>query len=488
MNVLKKISVFCFATIFALSMVLGGGLTHSFAYALDDDIETGGTTTPADNIDDISDFTNSDTSENETTSESSNDTLNPTDNVSTSANYDPWTNVITGNQTATVEWHYISDNIPENNDEILYCVQPYSTYFSPASAIRIDPVSGSGWDAYDLSAIEPTNGAEFIPFDITWSQDDIDIIANGLYYINNELTYDSRSTMVKVGQSYIWNYVRGMGAIGEKKTGDPYINESDPSRWLYDAQMVGWESVVEYAKERSRLYKGQTIYWDTGSIVHTSYDITGVTDTYIDGNQNLAQFRTVARLGSLVLTKNAAYPEDTDEETISAFLESHSLVNATYGIYASKEDAQTDTECLDTFTTNENGISNSVTLGLGTYYIKELSSPDGFLIDDDIHEITVEEDVEKMLTVSDMAFIASKNAERDESDVEEDATGSEQKDNEVYEQVKGQQDKRVTQNHVSNDDTLPHTSDAHAGSITVALALISAGVLVVSKRKCNLSA
>ena len=61
----------------------------------------------------------------------------------------------------------------------------------------------------------------------------------------------------------------------------------------------------------------------------------------------------------------------------------YSLEGAVYGIYSDKAA----TKELDRLTTNANGISNTVELPLGIYYIKEIIAPKGFELDTEIHEV-----------------------------------------------------------------------------------------------------
>ena len=83
--------------------------------------------------------------------------------------------------------------------------------------------------------------------------------------------------------------------------------------------------------------------------------------------------------GGLKLKKMSANPGITEGNSC------YSLAGAEYGVY-------TDRGCTNqvgTLTTNANGESNTIFLQAGTYYVKEIKAPPGFMIDKNIHEKTV---------------------------------------------------------------------------------------------------
>ena len=58
----------------------------------------------------------------------------------------------------------------------------------------------------------------------------------------------------------------------------------------------------------------------------------------------------------------------------------YNIKGAVYGVYQSVEDAMQDANRVETLTTKEDGSSNTVTLRRGTYYVKELTASDGYLL------------------------------------------------------------------------------------------------------------
>ena len=84
-------------------------------------------------------------------------------------------------------------------------------------------------------------------------------------------------------------------------------------------------------------------------------------------------------VGSVNLKKTSANPAISDGNSC------YSLKDAVYGVYG-------DSGCTDqraTLTTDESGNSNSVDLSPGTYWVKEISAPKGFALDEEAHQITI---------------------------------------------------------------------------------------------------
>ena len=83
--------------------------------------------------------------------------------------------------------------------------------------------------------------------------------------------------------------------------------------------------------------------------------------------------------GSLNLKKESANPEMTDGNSC------YSKEGAIYGVY--KEQACT-TKIAD-LTTDAQGNSNTVEVDAGTYFVKEIKAPKGFVLDKKVHPVTV---------------------------------------------------------------------------------------------------
>ncbi|MBR0411709.1 MAG: VaFE repeat-containing surface-anchored protein [Eubacterium sp.] len=65
------------------------------------------------------------------------------------------------------------------------------------------------------------------------------------------------------------------------------------------------------------------------------------------------------------------------------------LSGATYGLYASGEDAASDKDRVGTFTTKADGTTNEVSVSPGTYYVRELAAPKNYAINGEAVKITV---------------------------------------------------------------------------------------------------
>ena len=75
----------------------------------------------------------------------------------------------------------------------------------------------------------------------------------------------------------------------------------------------------------------------------------------------------------------------------------YSLANAKYGIYSNAAC----TSQVSTFTTNANGTSNSINLEPGTYYVKEISAPEGYYIDNTVKTVSLSSGENKVVSFTD---------------------------------------------------------------------------------------
>ena len=102
------------------------------------------------------------------------------------------------------------------------------------------------------------------------------------------------------------------------------------------------------------------------------YDCGGY--IYSGQGQELGQFWAKLAVGNATLQKTSF---NTD---ITSGNELYSIVGATYGVYSDKGC----TKQLATLTTNSNGNTETVEVRAGTVYIKELSAPAGYKVDDTV--------------------------------------------------------------------------------------------------------
>lgn len=164
------------------------------------------------------------------------------------------------------------------------------------------------------------------------------------------------------GGSYDYSYVRGMhfawgdcgGNVDNNGAGEPKVQS-------------GWVEVtaVDYATQTV----SYRFFLDVCSDIdgHNMQNIVGTFQVHED------------LVGYLKLNKQSILPDISNNNPC------YSLAGAKYGIYA--DEACTDLEQM--LTTDAQGCIRSKALSVGTYYIKELSTPDGFALDSNVHEATV---------------------------------------------------------------------------------------------------
>ena len=75
----------------------------------------------------------------------------------------------------------------------------------------------------------------------------------------------------------------------------------------------------------------------------------------------------------------------------------YSLANEKYGVYSNAAC----TSQVSTFTTNANGTSNSINLEPGTYYVKEISAPEGYYIDNTVKTVSLSSGENKVVSFTD---------------------------------------------------------------------------------------
>lgn len=129
--------------------------------------------------------------------------------------------------------------------------------------------------------------------------------------------------------------------------------------WVYNITVELKERWMKVVRDRGLMdqYTAYVAYNDQQDIV------------WIEKNQK----------GSMNLKKESANPEMTEGNSC------YSLEGATYGVY--KEQACS-TKIAD-LTTDAQGNSNTVEVDAGTYYVKETKAPKGFVLDKQVHSVTV---------------------------------------------------------------------------------------------------
>ncbi len=164
------------------------------------------------------------------------------------------------------------------------------------------------------------------------------------------------------GGTYDYTYVKGWhfawgeceGNVDDNGTGEPKVQS-------------GWVEVtaVDYATQTV----SYRFFLDVCSDIdgHNMQNIVGTFQVHED------------LVGYLKLNKQSILPDISDNNPC------YPLAGAKYGVYA--DEACTDLK--QTLTTDAHGCARSKALPVGTYYVKELSSPTGFALDTVPHEAIV---------------------------------------------------------------------------------------------------
>ena len=112
---------------------------------------------------------------------------------------------------------------------------------------------------------------------------------------------------------------------------------------------------------------------------------------YSGEGQELGQFWANLNVGNATLKKSSSNASITDGNG------NYSIAGATYGVFSDKDC----TKQLATLTTDSNGNTEIVEVKAGTVYIKELSAPKGYKVDDTVYSLKVEVGKTATLNVSD---------------------------------------------------------------------------------------
>ena len=112
---------------------------------------------------------------------------------------------------------------------------------------------------------------------------------------------------------------------------------------------------------------------------------------YSGEGQELGQFRANLNVENATLKKSSSNASITENNG------NYSIAGATYGVFADKDC----NEQLATLTTDSNGNTEIVEVKAGTVYIKELSAPKGYKVDDTVYSLKVEVGKTATLNISD---------------------------------------------------------------------------------------
>lgn len=177
------------------------------------------------------------------------------------------------------------------------------------------------------------------------------------------------------GGTYDYNWVKGMhfawgecyGDVDDNGTGEPKVQS-------------GWVEVtnVDYATQTVSYRFFLNVCSDIDG--HNMQSIMGTFQVHED------------LVGYIELKKQSALGDISADNTC------YSLEGACYGIYS-------DADCTDlkqTLTTDAHGCARSKALPVGTYYLKEISTPAGFAIDVEAHEVNVSAGTTRTATLNEV--------------------------------------------------------------------------------------
>lgn len=177
------------------------------------------------------------------------------------------------------------------------------------------------------------------------------------------------------GGTYDYSWVKGMhfawgecyGNVDDNGTGEPKVQ----SGWVEVTNVDYYTQTVSYR-----------FFLDICSDIdgHDMQSIMGTFQIHED------------LVGYLELKKQSALP------AVSSDNQCYSLEGARYGIYADENC----TDLKEILTTDAQGCARSKALLVGTYYVKELSAPEGYALDINAHNITVAAGTTRTLTLEEV--------------------------------------------------------------------------------------
>ena len=194
---------------------------------------------------------------------------------------------------------------------------------------------------------------------------------------------------VALSLEYVKQYAKTDSSLNDKQV---YLLEQCVV-WQRLSVHLGWGcDNVRAAYSEIPKAKQDKIYAGAKAFVEENkgrYDCGGY--IYMGNGQDLGQFWAELAVGNASLKKVSSNTGITNDNA------NYSLAGATYGVFS-------DQDCnsqLTTLTTDESGNTETVEVRAGTVYIKELSAPAGYKVDDTVYSLNVKAGETAVLSVED---------------------------------------------------------------------------------------
>ena len=205
--------------------------------------------------------------------------------------------------------------------------------------------------------------------DTRMSQDQISDVALSIEYVNQ---YISSHSGISKDHAYLLKQLVVWQRLSEHlgwKCDNVRASYDEISKATQDEVFKGTKDFVKDNKDR----------YECGGYIYTGE------------GQDLGQFWARLNVGNAKLKKISSNTNITDGNN------NYSLANATYGVFSDKDCEKQ----LATLTTDENGDTNVAEVKAGTVFIKELTAPSGYKVDETVYSLNVEVGETATLKVSD---------------------------------------------------------------------------------------
>lgn len=215
---------------------------------------------------------------------------------------------------------------------------------------------GKGVEAYCINPLDSfVNGTKTITELVGYkgvTQELVTKIAAGIDYIHNRATGITEAERYALSQAYVWSNMRGHGFSLSSFYLDSGMAEATYSKVTAEADK--WAAANTNALATARRYHSKD-------------------------SQDVASF-SISYEGVLTMTKESSDKTFTDKHP-----DNFSLKGAVYEVYSDKDLKKP----VGKLTTDASGGSNKLTLPAATYYVKEISAPQGYKLDEKIHTVIV---------------------------------------------------------------------------------------------------